>query len=237
MKEWPLRDITDNETDADNDTGTISGISSSSGNSPGRHSSSSHNNRAFQAVIFVDDPDEAEIICEAAREALSSISTSSTVAEAVIADSKPVKVDESRAEGAVKERPFLFSRRKKRPEAAAATTEEQEDSSKDDDVKDQIKSGSDSRTTTAEPSAKAVIPTSSTSASNSFKGSNTAEDAVIGGVSYLSDCDSLDERAEALASFRTGASTVLVSSELAARGLDVPSISHVLLVSNLNGYM
>ena len=43
----------------------------------------------------------------------------------------------------------------------------------------------------------------------------------------MSDSGSLDERAKALNAFRDGTSSILVCSDIASRGLDVPNVSHV----------
>ena len=50
-------------------------------------------------------------------------------------------------------------------------------------------------------------------------------------VTYLSDTGSLDERAAALNAFREGKAHILVCSDIAARGLDVPNVSHVFQVT------
>ena len=63
---------------------------------------------------------------------------------------------------------------------------------------------------------------------------------AVGTVSYLSDAGSLDERAQALGAFRDGKATVLVCSDIAARGLDVPDVSHVFqmrLPDNVDEYV
>ena len=53
----------------------------------------------------------------------------------------------------------------------------------------------------------------------------------LGIVTSLSDTGSLDERAAALNAFREGKAHILVCSDIAARGLDVPNVSHVFQVS------
>lgn len=55
----------------------------------------------------------------------------------------------------------------------------------------------------------------------------SSSSSAVGGVSYLSDSGSLDERAKALNAFRDGTSSILVCSDIASRGLDVPNVSHV----------
>ena len=57
---------------------------------------------------------------------------------------------------------------------------------------------------------------------------------IKGIVTYLSDTGSLDERAAALNAFREGKAHILVCSDIAARGLDVPNVSHVFQVIYLH---
>jgi len=63
------------------------------------------------------------------------------------------------------------------------------------------------------------------------KAAATGGGRVVGKVDYLSEDMSLDDRAETLSEFRKGDCSVLLCSGIAARGLDVPNISHVVMFS------
>ena len=168
----------------------------------------SDSDRGFQAIIFVDDPEQASVVCDAVRAVLQANPPSRP--SLPVQPIAPTTNPDATAAG-TGGRVSLLSRKKRlAPTATAAVT------------------------VTASPSTAAAAaageeqkPKNAPAKTSDVVGD---DDNVGGGVSYLSDSDSLDERAQALASFRTGASTVLVSSELAARGLDVPSISHVFLM-------
>lgn len=54
---------------------------------------------------------------------------------------------------------------------------------------------------------------------------------VVGAVSILNEGASLDQRASSLGGFREGESCVLLCSGLAARGIDIPDITHVVMLS------
>ena len=81
-----------------------------------------------------------------------------------------------------------------------------------------------------------VVYETATSALQSYQRLQpTNDDGEIKGiVTYLSDTGSLDERAAALNAFREGKAHILVCSDIAARGLDVPNVSHVFQVIYLH---
>ena len=66
------------------------------------------------------------------------------------------------------------------------------------------------------------------------------ENKASGTVSILREDSSLDERASSLLAFREGAASILLCSGLAARGIDVPETSHVVMLDlpdNVNEYV
>jgi len=71
-------------------------------------------------------------------------------------------------------------------------------------------------------------------------GLKSVGDKASGTVCILREDSSLDERASSLLAFRQGAASILLCSGLAARGIDVPETSHVVMLGlpdNVNEYV